>query len=475
MKSARNYTAPYTATSFKDYLAESSLTLTTCWKLVSATNVKVGATSHTRDITLSGHAGVTFKSSQGVVPTAADTELGLGSAGLEVDSVFSVDVLTEETVAAGDWDGAYFEVFLINYETPAMGELVMFAGTIGEVKTYGERFRAEGRPLSSKATQQIGSIYTEKCTVRRLGDARCKLNIAEGQNAADGGVITTTGTVTTGGSNTQFTASALGQVTGYFTHGTVTFTSGTLNGRSSEIINHIGTPPQTGGSVVRWGSDSSWKMNPSLQTNWHTTAYNDSSWAAAVEQGVVGTAPWLSQVANFPTDSTAQWLWQFFSPNTTDATGLSTYFRKTFTPNVSGATLVITADDSYDLYVNGTLIDSQSGWTLAHSYTITLTPNVLNSIAVKVTNTALSTSYSNPAGLLVDITFNAYTPPPSGGGAVVQLAMPMPRNIDVGTTFTITRGCDREWRTCKNVFGNLLNFRGFPFVPGIEKAYKINR
>lgn len=476
MKSARNYTAPYTANSFREYLAEPSLTLATCWKLVSKTNVVVGATTHTRDLTLSGHAGVTFKSSQGIVPSAADTELGLGSAGLEVDSVFSVDVLTEETVAAGDWDGAYFEVFLVDYTNLDLGDLVMFAGTIGEVKTYGERFRAEGRPLTSKATQQIGDIYTEKCTVRRLGDTRCKIPVTIGATAAgDGGIITSTGTVTTGGSNVQFSDTSRGEVTGYYTYGTVTFTSGVLAGRSSEIIQHIGTPPQAGGNVVRWGTDYTWKMSPNLTANWETTAFNDSGWSPAVQQGGLGTSPWLQTPANFPSDSNAQWLWQFFSPGTRDVVGLDTYFRKTFTPNVTSATVKIAADNEYTLYVNGVQIGTGNSWQVAQSYTISLNANVLNSIAVKVHNVVSSYAHPNPAGFVADITFAPYTPPPVGSGSTIQLAIPMPRAIEVGTTYTITRGCNREWQTCKNVFNNLVNFRGFPFVPGIEKAYKINQ
>lgn len=476
MKAGRNYTAGYTSASFKDYLAESSITLATCWKLVSKTNQVVGATSHTRDLVLASHAGITFKSAQGVVPSATDTELGLGSAGLEVDSVFSVDVLTEETVAAGDWDGAFFEVFLVNYSDFNMGELVMFAGTIGEVKTYGERFRAEGRPLTSKATQQIGGIYTEKCIARRLGDTKCKTLVTIGATAGgDGGVITTTGTVTGGSSNIQFNDASRGEITGYYTHGTVTFTSGVLSGRSSEIIQHIGTSPQAGGNTVRWGSDSSWKVSATNPANWATAGFDDSAWTAATEQGVYGTPPWILSIANFPQDSAAQWLWRFYSANTIDTVGLSTYFRKTFTPNVSSATINISCDNAYTLYVNGVLIGTGSGWTVGQSYSITLNPNVLNVIAVAGQNYVATAQHPNPAGLIADITFAAFNPSPNAAGSLVQLSIPMPRIIEVGTTYTITRGCDREWRTCKNVFNNLINYRGFPFVPGIDKAYKVNR
>lgn len=470
MKVARNYTAPYVATSFKEYLANPDLTLCTCWKLVSKLDVTVGATSHTRDLTLSGHAGVTFKSSQGIVPSAADTEMGLGSSGLEVDSIFSVSVLTEESVAAGDWDGAYFEVFLINYEAPTMGELVMFAGTIGEVKTYGERFRAEGRPLTNKSTQQVGMVYTEDCTVRRLGDNRCKLNVNVGQVAFDGGIITTTGTVTTGGSNSQFTDSSRQEVTGYYTYGTVKFTSGILVNREAEIIQHIGS---TLGTVLRMQTDSSWKAWPSFVANWFTTAFNDSAWQPPFIEAAHGVAPWNRFVENFPTDTAAQWVWATDSRNTLNYGAITHYFRKTFTPTVNSAVLVVSADSNYEVYCNGVSLGLGSGWETAETYNLSLNAGVLNSIAIRATNNASTGVFQrNPAGVIADITFAPQATASSGG--TIKLAVPMTRTIDAGTTYQITRGCDRKWQTCKTVFNNLVNFRGFPFVPGIERAYKVN-
>ncbi|MEM8786770.1 MAG: DUF2163 domain-containing protein [Pseudomonadota bacterium] len=38
--------------------------------------------------------------------------------------------------------------------------------------------------------------------------------------------------------------------------------------------------------------------------------------------------------------------------------------------------------------------------------------------------------------------------------------------IALGDTFRITAGCDKSLRTCRAKFGNLLNFRGFPHMPG---------
>lgn len=40
-----------------------------------------------------------------------------------------------------------------------------------------------------------------------------------------------------------------------------------------------------------------------------------------------------------------------------------------------------------------------------------------------------------------------------------------------GDTFTIVAGCDKTFATCKMKFGNAQNFRGFPHLPGNDRAY----
>ncbi|MBI1620749.1 DUF2163 domain-containing protein [Aquamicrobium zhengzhouense] len=42
----------------------------------------------------------------------------------------------------------------------------------------------------------------------------------------------------------------------------------------------------------------------------------------------------------------------------------------------------------------------------------------------------------------------------------------------VGTTFVIIAGCDKSFQACREKFGNGLNFRGFPHLPGNDAAYR---
>ncbi len=46
------------------------------------------------------------------------------------------------------------------------------------------------------------------------------------------------------------------------------------------------------------------------------------------------------------------------------------------------------------------------------------------------------------------------------------------RAIAAGDTFEITAGCDKAFETCKGKFGNAVNFRGFPHIPGQDTVIR---
>jgi uncharacterized phage protein (TIGR02218 family) len=52
----------------------------------------------------------------------------------------------------------------------------------------------------------------------------------------------------------------------------------------------------------------------------------------------------------------------------------------------------------------------------------------------------------------------------------LSLFLPMPSAIQVGDTFTITAGCDKTLATCRDRFSNVVNFGGFPHMPGNDFA-----
>jgi uncharacterized phage protein (TIGR02218 family) len=54
-----------------------------------------------------------------------------------------------------------------------------------------------------------------------------------------------------------------------------------------------------------------------------------------------------------------------------------------------------------------------------------------------------------------------------------QLVQPMPYPIEIGDIFSVVPGCDKSLSTCKNQFNNIVNFRGEPFIPGLDHILRI--
>lgn len=52
------------------------------------------------------------------------------------------------------------------------------------------------------------------------------------------------------------------------------------------------------------------------------------------------------------------------------------------------------------------------------------------------------------------------------GLVTLQLWQATPSPIARGDSFALTPGCDKSFATCRHKFGNAVNFRGFPHIPG---------
>lgn len=58
-----------------------------------------------------------------------------------------------------------------------------------------------------------------------------------------------------------------------------------------------------------------------------------------------------------------------------------------------------------------------------------------------------------------------------GGEATLKFFSPLAHIPQVGDKFTVTAGCSKDFGTCGDKFANVLNFQGFPHLPGSDFAY----
>jgi uncharacterized phage protein (TIGR02218 family) len=60
----------------------------------------------------------------------------------------------------------------------------------------------------------------------------------------------------------------------------------------------------------------------------------------------------------------------------------------------------------------------------------------------------------------------------SGGVRQLTLLEAPVRPIAVGDSFTVVAGCDKRLETCRSRFDNVVNFRGFPHIPGQDTVIR---
>ena len=108
-------------------------------------------------------------------------------------------------------------------------------------------------------------------------------------------------------------------------------------------------------------------------------------------------------------------------------------------PTYQGAGSVITVTATSSFTASG-LDAFADGWFTAGKLTFTGGANAGQSMEVK--------AHRNREGVRLD------------------LWQAMPHPIIAADTFMVTAGCDKRFATCHDRFNNIVNFRGFPHIPG---------
>lgn len=205
----------------KAHLASETTTLATCWKVTLQNGTIYGFTSHSADIVFGGR---TYAAATGITPSAIASNADLAVDNLEVEGMLDSSVITEADIAAGLWDYAAVEIFMVNWADLSMGSLKLRTGRLGEVKSGRVAYAAEMRGLAQNLQQTVGELYSPNCRAA-LGDSRCQVAL---------GAWTQTGSITGVLSQESFVTNAT-QADDYYTGGKVTWTSGLNNGLSMEV------------------------------------------------------------------------------------------------------------------------------------------------------------------------------------------------------------------------------------------------
>ena len=217
------------------HLAGGTTTLCHCWRVVRRDGAVLGFTDHDLDLSV---AGTLYAARTGLDATQAEASLGFAVGGTEVTGAFVAQMLSETDLGNGRYDGATVEIWLVNW-ADATQRLLLDIGTIGQVRRSEFAFAAEVRTLAHEFDQERGRLYQSGCAAD-LGDARCRFVLAGPAFVAQALVTATDGRI-------GFSANLAAYAGGWFTGGSLTFTSGANAGAQAEVKQH-----GAGGTLALW-------------------------------------------------------------------------------------------------------------------------------------------------------------------------------------------------------------------------------
>ena len=155
-------------------LAEDVTRLATCWRIERQDAQTFGFTSHDCDITFGGQL---YQAATGISPSSSQKQTKLAVDNLEAIGILDSAAITAEDIAAGVWDHAWVEVYLVDWANPENTAEPIHAGRIGQVRTERGKYSAELRGLADAYSQVIGKQYQPTCRAS-FCDARCGLDPA---------------------------------------------------------------------------------------------------------------------------------------------------------------------------------------------------------------------------------------------------------------------------------------------------------
>ena len=209
-------------------------TLCRCWIVTRRDGVCQGFTDHDDDVVLDA---VTCRAGTGLTGSEVTAKHGMAVGTSDMSGALSDDTLNEDDLAAGLYDSALVELWLIDWSEPEL-RVLLAKGTLGEGKRDGTAFVAELRGLSQVLGEERGRLYTTTCGAD-LGDNKCCIDLSSPTYRGSGEVAAMTATSSIPASGLDAFAD------GWFTAGKLTFTSGANAGLAMEVKAH-----RNGGDLV---------------------------------------------------------------------------------------------------------------------------------------------------------------------------------------------------------------------------------
>jgi uncharacterized phage protein (TIGR02218 family) len=147
---------------------------------VRADGTTYGFTDHDRSLFF---ADVQFKPETGLSASALMQTTGLSVDNSEAVGALSDAAITEADIAAGRFDGAEIEAWLVQWDAPE-NRVLQVRGSLGEITRANGAFTAELRGLAERLNIPTGRVYQRICDAV-LCDTSCRVDLAAPGHVAE--------------------------------------------------------------------------------------------------------------------------------------------------------------------------------------------------------------------------------------------------------------------------------------------------
>lgn len=180
-----------------------------CWCIEKNNGKFIRGTEHDEDIPIAPTGDSPESDLVGYYPAGANIRASTIQGGSEmapdtvnvdgaIPTVTDYIDVTVADIEGGLLNRAAVTVFFVNWTSPNDGQVIMRRGYLGEIARDSDgKYTTEIRGLAQLLVQQFMETYGVRCSVKRFGDARCKLDITP---------YTHTGTVVSVTNRKSFTA-----------------------------------------------------------------------------------------------------------------------------------------------------------------------------------------------------------------------------------------------------------------------------
>jgi len=133
------------------------------------------------------------------------------------------------------------------------------------------------------------------------------------------------------------------------------------------------------------------------------------------------------------------------------------------------------SEPTWNTTLGATTTDGSVTWTAIQALTVTGTVTSVTNKRIFADSTRNEADGYFLGGLITwtsgtNATLQMEVKQFTNGTTTFELVLPMRNTIQVGDAYSVYAGCDKAWTTCRDKFGNILNFRGEPFVPQEQSA-----